>query len=245
MKLRIRLYKAHDPDLYSMYGDRKLDFSHEVKSCLWAFARGTGYVINNDAELSMPPWLVERRYIEVTIMLDTKDDAELITLIGDRVAYGYRNAFVKCVVRQYMRFPVGRFFLRGNAPMPEPEGKVANTVGGFHGKPILVDAIMDDSDDGGTGDSPPEKDPPRGRAKPHGGTKKDRATGNAGAGPAHPRAGTTGMPAGTAGMRREPPATMEAPMDTQVDTPVDDMADVPMDDITGQDVIDSFFNMLG
>ena len=108
---RIRLYKAHDLDLVTLTERYDFDITKAVYSCLSAFVDGRFFV----AEQPKPreqPWKA-KHVTERTITLDPVKDAAAIAVM-ESMNEGFRNCFLKNLLRQYIALPITDDFLNSS-----------------------------------------------------------------------------------------------------------------------------------
>lgn len=105
----IRLYARHDPDLITFYEVHQFNIVKAVYCCLAAYCKKEVFVI------ALPPL---RDYQQIsfkanryrwTLYLDNKKDAAMIEAI-QKIKKGYRNNFLKNLLRIYLSNPVSAIF---------------------------------------------------------------------------------------------------------------------------------------
>ena len=109
IRYTVRLYKIHDLDLITFLETHEFNFIRALYSALTAFCNGELFIIE------VPPAKtqfvkIKRSYTKV-LTLDTEKDATAIAIL-DKLAPGYRNNFLKNILRQYLCFPLSEEFLR-------------------------------------------------------------------------------------------------------------------------------------
>lgn len=108
-KYHIRLYKIHDLDLITFIEERQFILCKAVYACLKAFCNGKVFVI------SQPPKQTSgrgyKRVYQQILKLDTETDQDEIQLL-DAIAPGYRNNFLKNLLRLYLACPATELFFR-------------------------------------------------------------------------------------------------------------------------------------
>ena len=109
IRYTVRLYKIHDLDLITFLETHEFNFIRALYSALTAFCNGELFIIE------VPPAKtqfvkIKRSYTKV-LTLDTEKDAAAIAIL-DKLAPGYRNNFLKNILRQYLCFPLSEEFLR-------------------------------------------------------------------------------------------------------------------------------------
>lgn len=108
-KIKIRLYRLHDKDLLSLAGTRMFDFQKNIYLALKAFCNQEDFAINLPAKRNIPIPKEQRGYVKI-LTLDTEKDADIIEML-DMINDGYRNNFIKNVLRLYIRCPITEEFL--------------------------------------------------------------------------------------------------------------------------------------
>ena len=141
MKLEVKLYFYHDLALVSLYRARKLCFSRATKLALKAFAEGRRISICPDLDTQAGPMVPVRRTYHFAVVLDEKEDEAVINYLG-RIAPGYRNSFVKTLLRYCIfEFPE-EYFQEGKDKekfdqMIQAVHDVPSVPCGFVRKPVL------------------------------------------------------------------------------------------------------------
>lgn len=109
VRYTMRFYRVHDLDIVTFIETHEFNISHAMYSALSAFSRGDVFVIRvpprRKADL---PQL--RRVYSRALILDTEKDAEAISILS-LIKPGYRNSFLKNLLRQYLCFPLSEEFL--------------------------------------------------------------------------------------------------------------------------------------
>ena len=106
---KIRLYKAHDLDLISFLDSHHMDFRKAVYCSLTAFAKGELFVIKIPPRIPNPGPL--RRKYEFNLSLNPETDRAVIDMI-DGITNGYKNNFIKNLLRMYLCTPISAEFLK-------------------------------------------------------------------------------------------------------------------------------------
>ena len=105
MKVEVKLYSYHDMDLVGLYKTGKVSFPETTRQVLNSYALGEVYKVKllhtNEKRLAKYPKTSFRKYYHYHVMLDGKDDADAISLLH-KITPGYRNNFIKVVLRQYL-----------------------------------------------------------------------------------------------------------------------------------------------
>lgn len=116
VKFPIRLYHVHDLDLISYLESYQFSLVKAVYSALTAYVHGEHFVIE-----SPPPkeiqGKIKRVYYRV-LSLDPERDREVIDLLY-RITPGYRNNFMKNLLRLYLCAPLCPNFLENPGEMGE------------------------------------------------------------------------------------------------------------------------------
>lgn len=102
VKYTMRFYRAHDLDLITFIETRQFNIMHAVYSALTAFANGEAFVIEIPPERNVAGEY-QRIYSRI-LVLDSEKDSKAIKLMST-VAPGYRNSFLKNLVRLYLCCP--------------------------------------------------------------------------------------------------------------------------------------------
>lgn len=115
IRYTIRLYKAHDLDLITFAETHEFNIVKAIYSALVSFSKKEAFVID------IPPrkhknFLNDKRVYVKTLTLDDKDDAKAIEIL-DKIKQGYRNNFLKNLLRQYLCNPISEEFLNDKSEM--------------------------------------------------------------------------------------------------------------------------------
>ena len=109
VRYTMRFYRVHDLDIVTFIETHEFNISHAMYSALSAFSNGEAFVIKipprRRADL---PQL--RRVYSRALILDTEKDAKAISILS-LIKPGYRNSFLKNLLRQYLCFPLSEEFL--------------------------------------------------------------------------------------------------------------------------------------
>ena len=108
---KVRVYRLHDLDIVSWICTREFNLVRAVYSVLKAFCKGETFLIETPPkrEVDIPVSTLGRVY-QRSLYLDPEEDEEVIELL-DSIASGYRNCFMKNLLRQYIVIPVDESFL--------------------------------------------------------------------------------------------------------------------------------------
>lgn len=105
MKIEVKLYSYHDMDLVGLYKTGKISFPETTRQILNSYANKDVYKVKvlktNEERLAKYPKDSFRKYYHYHVLLDSKADADAIALLK-RITPGYRNNFIKVVLRQYL-----------------------------------------------------------------------------------------------------------------------------------------------
>lgn len=102
MKINVRLYRMHDYDLISLKYTKSICFSAMIKSILKSYAEGDMY--NVEIPIPTKKNVKDLPYITQTqFKLDEVKDKVVIDMLNN-IKDGYRNNFIKNLVRQYIKF---------------------------------------------------------------------------------------------------------------------------------------------
>lgn len=112
-KYTLRLYKTHDLDLITLIELYEYDIVKAVYCSLTAFSHGDVFVIETPVKRQSKMGILKRVYSR-QLRLDREKDSEAIFIL-EKIAPGYRNNFLKNLLRQYICNPVTELFLLNNA----------------------------------------------------------------------------------------------------------------------------------
>ena len=110
----LRLYPYFDIDLLVMAQDPSTKFSHICKEALKAYVRGNEYSIKRikpSADIGRG-LIAEKHRLDVCIKFDSYKDKDILDFL-DNVKKGYKNMFIKNLVRCYMGGIDLTIFVRG------------------------------------------------------------------------------------------------------------------------------------
>ena len=113
----IRLYRAHDLDIIAYIESHEFNMIKAVYSALHAFCEGEVFVIEIPPKKKGIPPTKRRKYCK-SLRLDTEKDAKAIALLS-KIAPGYRNNFLKNLLRMYLCTPLSENFLTNKEDMDE------------------------------------------------------------------------------------------------------------------------------
>ena len=105
MKIEVKLYSYHDMDLVSLYKTGRVSFPETTRQILNSYANKEAYKVRllevDEKRLTRYPSDSYRKYYHNHVVLDEKDDADAVGLLK-RITPGYRNNFIKAILRQYL-----------------------------------------------------------------------------------------------------------------------------------------------
>lgn len=105
MKIEVKLYSYHDMDLVSLYKTGQVSFPETTRQILNSYANKEAYKVRlletNTKRLSRYPSDSYRKYYHYHVVLDKNDDRDAVRLLK-RITPGYRNNFIKAILRQYL-----------------------------------------------------------------------------------------------------------------------------------------------
>ena len=105
MKIEVKLYSYHDMDLVSLYKTGRVSFPETTRQILNSYANKEAYKVRlfevDEKRLTRYPSDSYRKYYHYHVVLDEKDDADAVGLLK-RITPGYRNNFIKAILRQYL-----------------------------------------------------------------------------------------------------------------------------------------------
>lgn len=109
IRYTVRLYRVHDLDLITFVETHEFNIAKAIYSSLSAFSKGDHFVIE------VPPRRVEsmpdlKRVYQKPIYLDEEKDKKAIDILN-KIEKGYRNNFLKNLLRQYLCTPLSEAFL--------------------------------------------------------------------------------------------------------------------------------------
>lgn len=104
----MRFYRAHDLDLITFIETHEFNIMHAIYCALTALSRGEAFVIRIPPRRTDMPQL--SRIYNRTLILDTEKDMGAIEILA-RIEPGYRNSFLKNLLRQYLCYPMSEEFL--------------------------------------------------------------------------------------------------------------------------------------
>ena len=113
----IRLYQRHDMDLITFCELYEVSFARAAYCVLKSFVKGETFVLaipskkmNSDDEL--------KHLYHKKLILDTEKDKDVIALL-ENVLPGYKNSFIKNLLRQYIRMPATELYMKSEEAYEE------------------------------------------------------------------------------------------------------------------------------
>lgn len=105
----IRIYKTYDSDLYSFIRYNRVNMKKIIVDVLKAYGSGRYFILNTE-DYSSAVIYDDRRSYTYQVIFDTENDVSILSIL-DKIKPGYRNAFIKNIVRFYMVSPLNINFL--------------------------------------------------------------------------------------------------------------------------------------
>ena len=102
MKIKLRLYKYHDPELVEIYRIQSVNFEKLALSCLRAFVQKETIHYEIKKEGTLRP---AKRVHQVTLKIDEAKDKDVVTLLK-KANDGCMNAFIKTILKWYLSSPM-------------------------------------------------------------------------------------------------------------------------------------------
>lgn len=110
LRYTIRLYRLHDLDLITFAETHEFNVIRAMYSSLSAFAKGEAFVIEIPPRREQKPPQLNRVYIKALTLDDEKDRAAVAVI--NTIAPGYRNSFLKNLLRLYLCNPLSEEFFK-------------------------------------------------------------------------------------------------------------------------------------
>lgn len=101
MKIEVKLYFYHDMDLVTLYRSKALDFPEGTRAALNAYAQNRALRFEMHPKERKEKDYEYRKYFHYFVTLDEEKDKAAVDLIR-KINFGYRNNFVKTILRQYI-----------------------------------------------------------------------------------------------------------------------------------------------
>lgn len=109
IRYTIRLYRIHDLDLITFIETHEFNIVKAIYSSLGAFSKGEHFVIEVPPKRKSAMPNLKRVY-QKPLYLDTDKDRNAIEILN-KIEKGYRNNFLKNLLRLYLCVPVSESFL--------------------------------------------------------------------------------------------------------------------------------------
>lgn len=132
-RYKVRFYKAHDLDLITYMASHSINLQVTLYYVLQAYCHGTVVGIQLPEQTGPRPSEYNMIYY-TNLSLDTEKDKKMIEFI-DGIKPGFRNNFMKNLLRQYLCTPLVQDFLVS----PADYGKVEQTTRMLQGGRNMVD----------------------------------------------------------------------------------------------------------
>ena len=114
-RLKIRLYSPHDLDLIALMLNYEIDLRVALYCAATAFSKHEFYAI--DLPRKRENALKTKRVYHVDLLLDTEKDEKLLDIL-EQIMPGYRNNFMKNILRLYLCYPITDSFLIDKEQFP-------------------------------------------------------------------------------------------------------------------------------
>lgn len=109
VRYTIRLYRRHDLDLITFIETHQFNIIKAMYSSLISFSKDELFVIDVPPKRVYENVEIRKVYVK-TLSLDTQKDMEAVEIMN-KIAKGYRNNFLKNLLRQYLCIPLTEDFL--------------------------------------------------------------------------------------------------------------------------------------
>lgn len=119
VKLGIRLYRAHDLDLISLMEEYEFNFTKALYCAITAFVNGETFVVK-DLELRYTPKSYKKKSILRVLTLNEEKDKKAILFL-EGIEKGYRNSFLKNLLRLYLCRPIASAYFGSEQDAMEAE----------------------------------------------------------------------------------------------------------------------------
>lgn len=114
-KYFIRLYRAHDLDLITFIQTHRFNLNHAIYVALTSFSNNEVFIIAVPPKRDVVASKLKRVY-SYTLVLDVEKDIKAIQVL-DKIKNGYKNNFIKNLLRLYLCYPLAEAFLEDEAEM--------------------------------------------------------------------------------------------------------------------------------
>lgn len=118
VKIRLRFYLPHDMDLISLMITHEMDIVHAMYCSVKSFVRKESFAIKIPPLRNVP--MEKKRVFHRNLSLDSKRDQDILDLL-ECIEPGYRNNFLKNILRLYLFYPGTEAFLTNPEDMPKLE----------------------------------------------------------------------------------------------------------------------------
>ena len=112
-KIEVKLYYYHDIDLVSIYRSADISFPDATKKALKAYAEGKAFKIKVGEKKEKKTHEIYKKCFHYYIALNEEKDKEIIELLNN-ITFGYRNNFIKTVLRHYLGCELSAEYLTNN-----------------------------------------------------------------------------------------------------------------------------------
>ena len=112
-KIEVKLYYYHDIDLVSIYRSADISFPDATKKALKAYAEGKAFKIKVGEKKEKRTHEIYKKCFHYYIALNEEKDKEIIELLNN-ITFGYRNNFIKTVLRHYLGCELSAEYLTNN-----------------------------------------------------------------------------------------------------------------------------------
>lgn len=112
-KIEVKLYYYHDIDLVSIYRSADISFPDATKKALKAYAEGKAFKIKVGEKKEKRTHEIYKKCFHYYIALNEEKDKEIIELLNN-ITFGYRNNFIKTVLRHYLGCELSSEYLTNN-----------------------------------------------------------------------------------------------------------------------------------
>ena len=112
-KIEVKLYYYHDIDLVSIYRSADISFPDATTKALKAYAEGKAFKIKVGEKKEKRTHEIYKKCFHYYIALNEEKDKEIIELLNN-ITFGYRNNFIKTVLRHYLGCELSAEYLTNN-----------------------------------------------------------------------------------------------------------------------------------
>lgn len=117
MNVTIRCYKKQDYDLLTLYQDPNFNLTKAIRMAVHAYANGESVMI------AIPPYSGEieiPKVLQFHVAFTEEDDGEEVIQLLKNVQSGFRNNFIKNLVRSYLIGMRGEYYLKKGVQFQPP-----------------------------------------------------------------------------------------------------------------------------